>query len=750
MKFTNFPIETIVHISEYMWKFPLHESAKNGWIEMIQMYFRYGMNIHQLDSGGCTPLFIAALYNRADIVRYLAGLGADVDLQTITENRILCIVTSLGYLDVVRCLVQYGADPNKVDQNGDTPLHIASANGHLDIVKYLVEQKVCLDMRNTSDYTPFDYAVRYQDMKTITFLIENTEINASSLFQGFMYNLFHKGNLEVITYLVRKGFVIDLTDYTYLLAAVESDSIPTVQYLLNQGMDIHNPDMNENNVIHTASGRGLLNMVMFLVGNGANIHSKGRNGSTPLYEAVSNCHFPVIQYLVEQGADVSAKDDLSGSTLLHLTSSYGDDSITRYLLKHDVDILCKNAMDQTALSNAVSQGHVDVVLTLIDHGADVHHNNLGTTLLHIAAQKGYEVIISILIDSGISLLEVNGLGNSALHLAVENEHLDAVCILLTQKDIPVSKPNLLGNTPLHIACAKGNLSIVKLLLKCGSDICAVNQFCGYMPLHFAVLHRHVHIVKCLVEFINDDTNDKFLNHVNNVGQTALTIAILSKNLGMVQYLVEKKVDLTMKDKQGNTPLHIAVTHSTISIVYHLVEQGADLHAKNDEGITPFISTFFGSKDKLDIIEYLINQGSKTHMVDEYGNPTIVRAAAMKVCLEVMVCLVEQGADVNATGINGFTPLINAIASGSDVNVIEYLLKCGADVHAVDDDGSNALHTLLSIDNERNYDEASVLRIVQKLVEYGLDIHTKDGNGHDALQLASICHYFDVVQYIIRI
>ena len=110
----------------------------------------------------------------------------------------------------------------------------------------------------------------------------------------------------------------------------------------------------------------------------------------------------------------------------------------------------------------------------------------------------------------------------------------------------------------------------------------------------------------------------------------------------------------------------------------------------------------------------------------------------------------NGADVNATGINGFTPLINAIASGSDVNVIEYLLKCGADVHAVDDDGSNALHTLLYIDNERNYDEASVLRIVQKLVEYGLDIHTKDGNGHDALQLASICHYFDVVQYIIRI
>lgn len=91
-----------------------------------------------------TPLFIAAKFGKADVVRLLLDRGADPTIFFTVPNGIYATGTALhpaaryGFLEVVEILIAAGADPAYYESFIATPLHQARAGGKLEVAAALI------------------------------------------------------------------------------------------------------------------------------------------------------------------------------------------------------------------------------------------------------------------------------------------------------------------------------------------------------------------------------------------------------------------------------------------------------------------------------------------------------------------------------------------------------------------------------------------------------------------------------------
>jgi ankyrin repeat protein len=87
-------------------------------------------------------------------------------------------------------------------------------------------------------------------------------------------------------------------------------------------------------------------------------------------------------------------------------------------------------------------------------------------------------------------------GNTALHMACANGHINTVSFLL-DNHASCSVQNDQGNSALHWAAMNGHLDVVELLLKHDAPIDLHNK-AGYSAMFEAQRNNHENVVKCLL------------------------------------------------------------------------------------------------------------------------------------------------------------------------------------------------------------------------------------------------------------
>ncbi|KAH7348462.1 ankyrin repeat-containing domain protein [Rhexocercosporidium sp. MPI-PUGE-AT-0058] len=92
----------------------------------------------------------------------------------------------------------------------------------------------------------------------------------------------------------------------------------------------------------------------------------------------------------------------------------------------------------------------------------------GSTVMHIAAEKGYYTIVRILSESGVDISAKDGSGQTPLHLAAAQGHSTTIIALL-EAGAEVEAKNIQGHTPLFEAVSRGHETSVKTLLENGAD-----------------------------------------------------------------------------------------------------------------------------------------------------------------------------------------------------------------------------------------------------------------------------------------
>jgi ankyrin repeat protein len=89
------------------------------------------------------------------------------------------------------------------------------------------------------------------------------------------------------------------------------------------------------------------------------------------------------------------------------------------------------------------------------------------------------------------------LGNTAGHIAIENNHMNCVDILL-DNGFDVNSKNKFGNTLLHYAAWDDHINIVEMLLNRGVDFNSKNKN-NKTALHYAANWGYTNIVIVLLE-----------------------------------------------------------------------------------------------------------------------------------------------------------------------------------------------------------------------------------------------------------
>lgn len=174
-------------------------------------------------------------------------------------------------------------------------------------------------------------------------------------------------------------------------------------------------------------------------------------------------------------------------------------------------------------------------------------------LLVRCAEKGDGSGVEEAVEAGASVDWVDSGGWAPLHYAAASGNSEMIHLLLAYSADPNIRSMAHGEegaTPLHLAACVGNTGVMKLLLDGGAAVEAVDHR-GKTAVHWAALQGKMESLKVL-----QDYNCNLEALVNGRG-TALHYAAAFGDIEVVEWLVERGVDVTGKDKNGRLAKDVA-------------------------------------------------------------------------------------------------------------------------------------------------------------------------------------------------
>lgn len=314
----------------------------------------------------------------------------------------------------------------------------------------------------------------------------------------------------------------------------------------------------------------------------------------------------------------------------------------------------------TALMDAVFQGKINTVRTLIETGADLSaKSDKGWTALHVTASSP---------DQG------------------NREHDAELARLLLDSGTYINAQNADGMTPLYLSVMNARPAVRDLLLDAGARPLSTNW--EWTPLMRAAYDGDVEAGRALVE-----GRAAHINLWDKEGWTALHFTAGDgdpekdpQHAEFARMLIQAGADLNEKTHTGRTPLHLSIANGREDIRKSLLDAGASPNTRDLEGWSPL--TLAASKDNLAAVSDLINAGAELEMRDYKG------WSALHFTLDsgadgtqpngrlIAQTLLDAGANPNITTETYLTPLMLA-AQTNRPEMARMFLEAGADTRLTD-------------------------------------------------------------------
>ncbi|XP_047050229.1 ankyrin-1-like [Lolium rigidum] len=202
----------------------------------------------------------------------------------------------------------------------------------------------------------------------------------------------------------------------------------------------------------------------------------------------------------------------------------------------------------------------------------------GQTALHFAAGNGHLDMCKFLVEeSGLDVNSARKTGETPMFYAALGGKVQVMRYLLDHGADP-AMPQERGSTPLHNAAEEGHLEAVRLLLSKGVHVDPMDH--RGAPLHLAASKDRVEVVKVLLEHGADPS--RVANHIFS----PLMMAICGQSLKCMKLLIEAGADVNAHGYSGPTALTEAVDDGLTDFVKLLLEAGADPNIPNQHGAIP--------------------------------------------------------------------------------------------------------------------------------------------------------------------
>jgi ankyrin repeat protein len=259
-------------------------------------------------------------------------------------------------------------------------------------------------------------------------------------------------------------------------------------------------------------------------------------------------------------------------------------------------------MAEYSVLSAVATGKADLVAAAVAKGCTVNETDQeGNSCLHIAAAKGSNEILRILLNAGAKVSAKNECCKTALDVATNDE----VKAALRQHGARHS---------LFYAVEQGMLELVVDLIKEGADINERDK-AGNTAVERAQNAQTIDLLKgagaTMPEFPEEKKNNLLIEYAKKGATGGALMAI------------QAGADVNHKGAGGYTLLHYTARDNKPEVAKVLLANGADINAKDYSGFTPIHHT--ARDNKPEVAKVLLANGAQVNVGDN-GGRTALRVA----------------------------------------------------------------------------------------------------------------------------
>lgn len=535
----------------------LHVCAWFGLADTVFELIDKGLKVNSADpTYGQTPLMYACRRGQSATVAKLLECGADVNQYSHRESVALFEAVDSGVVEAVEPLLAHRMlDVNAIHPRrfNRTALMLAAERGKVEMVNALLDRSgVMLDQKDLEGNTALSLATIAGQFDVVQTLLEREEIDVNSqnklgstaLILATTAKAGRKeaeAKFSIACLLLERGANTSIRDHegggTAILRAVDAGNGAMVRLLLEHNADIEVRDDLNRGLLHSAAIDGYESIVQLLLEKDLEVNAQDQNGKTPLHDASRDGNYKIAKVLLDSGADRTIKDK-HGRTPWVIAWQYGKLNVMRVIDGGDI-IEKKIEQDSYpqvqslpiwSLANLGFEAAVKTMIATKPHDIYFCDPDMGNTALHCAVNANNPIILTLLLNAGLSPDSPNDYHRTPLHLAAIAGHGALITILLSHHAKSDEKDEWL-QTPLQIAHLNRNLECAVLLIEAGAE--PTNSMMQSLFFASVELGRLVAVTK-LIEMGAD------LSVKNVLGQTALQMAKEAGNGEIVQVLRTNK------------------------------------------------------------------------------------------------------------------------------------------------------------------------------------------------------------------
>ena len=334
---------------------------------------------------------------------------------------------------------------------------------------------------------------------------------------------------------------------------------------------------------------------------------------TTLLHIAARYNLPnLLKRILESSNDlgVNTRDESGRTPLLYAAESKNVSTVQVLLKHHHIDVNCRGEEGFTPLFYAVHDDTLTTLQLLLERD-DIDINvvtpGCGTPLMLTCTTRRWKVAELLLKRNDVTTCSRTKDGKMLLSLAAGYGERRIVKMLLKRVDIDVNGKDTLGLTPLMYAIQGGHEEIVHLLL--GHQDINIEEVDrdGWTALSRTIVRRPY------TEGYEEEPAQKRLDsdtkhdYGDNADKTLPSHPVRTRQLRIVQILLQHGANVNRTDLQGKTPLFVAVSHDERDIAKLLLQQGVKVDARNKQEGTPlFFAALNGRKE---IAELLLRWGA---------------------------------------------------------------------------------------------------------------------------------------------
>ncbi|KAI4246285.1 MAG: hypothetical protein L6R42_009934 [Xanthoria sp. 1 TBL-2021] len=373
---------------------------------------------------GCTALHLATCEQKVSIVKLLLGHGADFTIFNNHDVTPLHGATWRGFKDIIILLLeqakqqldvaQFNAFVNRRNDGGNTAL--------MDSVRPLREQ-FRMDMTTTLlDYGADPTIPRSDDATALHHVCYEGRLDLVQLLLDHVQHRFTSSRLsDFLNHRNDKG---NTALFNSIRSARGKPEIEIHQMLLDRGADYTIPNNNKVTPLHADTFCGNFALVQMLLSHGSKddperlkacINARTKWGKTALHDSCETGKPEVTKLLLDHGIDFTLADE-EGCTALHRCVSRDQIKTMQVLLDQasalepanngHQSIRFQNFInhsrtdgDMTALHDVAVKGNLEMMRVLLEHGADFEcYDATKHTPMHGAISHGHEEMAIMLLE----------------------------------------------------------------------------------------------------------------------------------------------------------------------------------------------------------------------------------------------------------------------------------------------------------------------------------------------------------------